>query len=79
MLKVSYCDHRMAVVRQTTSNHKAEFHKISQEWPLNGPLLKLFKDFHTMEYSGCHGNQKETLKIFLLKTYRADLKIIWHK
>ena len=29
---------------------------------MGGPISKLFKEFHSMQNSGCHGNQKEKLK-----------------
>ena len=94
-LKVSYCDNRMYVVRQSVvpqcvvlqsvvggrAGFNNFFYIASPPKPLRenspnftGMILglsssKFFKDFHSMQKSGCHGNQKEKLKkIFLSKT-----------
>ena len=70
-IKVSFCDPMMSVVghqswicfkQHLLHNHRVDCHQISQEWSLGGPLTKLFKEFHSMQNSGCHGNQKKNLK-----------------
>ena len=59
VLRVSYCDRPLSVVRRRAScvvrklfylnisfwNHSLDFDQTSQEWPLGGPLPKLFKWF----------------------------------
>ena len=57
-------------------NYCVEFHQTLQELSLDGPLSKMFKDFNSMQNSGCHGNHKENFKN-LAKIYWVDL--IRHK
>ena len=44
---------------------------------LTDPLSELFKIFHFIKKSGCHGNQNETL-LNLVKNFSSDFKIIWY-
>jgi hypothetical protein len=46
-------------------NHRADHNETSQGCSLCEALTKLFKEFHSMQNSGYHGNQKKkTLNIF---------------
>ena len=73
---MSFCDHRIMLfvrflsticLKQYLLNYWVEFYQTLQEWFLDGPLLKLFKDFNSMKNSGRHKKRK-TLKIFMSKT-----------
>ena len=83
--KVSYCDHSVHCChshrpsinpsihnffKQHLLNHWANFHQILQDWILGDIDWKLFwKDFESMQDSGCHDNQKKKrLKVFLSET-----------
>ena len=87
-LKVSFCGHRMSVVRLSIVRHLVSVNNFLKQYILTtcrisnftGIILDgslLFKDFNFMQNSGSHGNQKEN-KI-LSKTTGAHLKIICHK
>ena len=61
--------------------HLEEFYQKISEYDFTGMTLgwyfKLLKDFYSMRYSDCHGNQKE--KNLPGETLLPDMKIIWHK
>jgi hypothetical protein len=40
-------------------NHSANFIQTSQECSFGSHLWKLFKEFNSMQNSGCHGNRKK--------------------
>ena len=48
-------------IKQHLLNCLVEFHQTLKGLFLDGPLSKLFKDFNSIQNSGCHGNQKEKL------------------
>ena len=64
VLKVRYFDRPAVHCLSSVSiwhlllNHWANFNHISQEWSLGDTDWKLFKEFHSMQNSGCHGNKK---------------------
>ena len=43
-------------------NHWASSNHISQDWSLGDSDWKMFKDFESMQDSGCHGNHKKKKK-----------------
>ena len=53
-----------------------------QKWSLGGPLSKLFKEFDSMQNSGCYGNKREksakTFKNFLVRNQKAQVFDIWY-
>jgi hypothetical protein len=69
--RVSFCDRFSSGVLPASVNfyfkchllinHKANFIQTSQECSFGGHLLKLFKEFNSMQNSGCHGNRKKKL------------------
>ena len=89
-LKVSYCDHRMTIVHQSIFHQQFPLNnrspKLLDRIPpyftrniLGWSLSTLFKEFYSMQNSGCHSNQKEKSFKNLVKNYRSDFKIIWYK
>ena len=68
--------------RHLLINHWANSNQTSQEHTLGEALPKLFKEFNSMQNSGCHGNQKANkstiFKNLLLSKYKAYSPNIWY-
>jgi hypothetical protein len=56
---VCYIDYIVNLKNLLVKNHLSNFNQTWQDWSLGEGLPKLFKEFHSMQKSGCHGNQKE--------------------
>ena len=62
-------------------NHRMSSNQTWQKWSLGGPLSKLFKEFDSMQNSGCYGNKREkstkTFKNLLVRNQKAQVFDIW--
>ena len=63
-------------------NHWMDSNQTWQKWSLGGPLSKLFKEFDSMQNSGCYGNKREkstkTFKNLLVRNQKAQVFDIWY-